>query len=107
LIERESYAEAYYGDSLQAKAKTMTTFKIGDVVMLNSGGQKMTVTGTKDKKGVQHVWCAWNNDGKDETGSYPADALVSATSGEHRGPTHGRVRHEGRNVTMKEKSPAS
>ena len=83
----------------------MTTFKIGDVVMLNSGGQKMTVTGTKDKKGVQHVWCIWNNDGKDETDSYPADAVVSATSGEqriaNRGPTQRRA------VAAKEKSPAS
>jgi uncharacterized protein YodC (DUF2158 family) len=89
----------------------MTTFKIGDVVTLNSGGPKMTVTGAKDKKGVQHVWCTWNNDGKDETGFYPADAVVSVTSGEqrivNRGPTHVRARHEGRAVTIKEKSPAS
>jgi uncharacterized protein YodC (DUF2158 family) len=72
----------------------MTTFKIGDVVVLKSGGPKMTVTNTRDREGVPHVWtAARNKDGKEETGFYPADAVMLATDREppvvNRGPPGG------------------
>jgi len=72
----------------------MTAFKIGDVVVLKSGGPKMTVTNVGDRKGVPHVWCTWNKDGKDETGFYAADAVMLATDRKppvvDRGPPGGK-----------------
>jgi uncharacterized protein YodC (DUF2158 family) len=61
----------------------MSTFKIGNVVVLKSGSSEMTVTNTGNHNGVPHVWCTWRNkDGKDEVGFYPADAVMLATDKE-------------------------
>ena len=70
-----------------------TTFKIGDVVVLKSGGPKMTITNKHDREGVPHVWCTWAKDGKNESAYYPPDAVMLATDREppvvNRGPSCG------------------
>jgi uncharacterized protein YodC (DUF2158 family) len=71
----------------------MSTIKVGDVVVLKSGGSKMTVTQVGPNKGVPYVWTVWNANGKDERGFYPADAVMLATDKEpllvDRGPPGG------------------
>ena len=47
-------------------------FKVGDVVLLKSGGPKMTVTAVLEK--VVHT--AWFAGSKKETGPFPFDAIV-------------------------------
>ena len=55
------------------------TFKIGDVVILKSGGPKMTITSVgKDNFGAPTVWCSWFIDKKNETGSFPIGAVKMA-----------------------------
>jgi uncharacterized protein YodC (DUF2158 family) len=79
------------------RAKTMTSrFKIGDEVMLKAGGQKMTVIGVGDLKGVPHVWCAWHTkDGNEKTNPYPEDALMLVSDKRpptvNRGPPGGKT----------------
>ena len=53
------------------------TLKVGDVVRLKSGGPKMTVTqvGTDSITELLTVWCAWFVLTKQETGTFPADAV--------------------------------
>lgn len=74
----------------------MPTFKIGDVVVLKSGGPKKTITKVGTDKGVPVIWCVWpTKGGKDEVGFYPADALMLATDKKppivNRGPPGGRL----------------
>ncbi len=50
------------------------SFSIGDVVMLKSGGPKMTVTYAKDRE----VFCRWFPDhSTDKSASFPPEALVA------------------------------
>ncbi len=54
-------------------------FKVGDVVILKSGGPKMTV---EDVEGRDTIVCQWFGDSKKlEYGSFPADSLERAESG--------------------------
>ncbi len=54
-------------------------FKVGDVVILKSGGPKMTV---EDVEAGDTIVCQWFVDGKKlEYGSFPADSLERAESG--------------------------
>lgn len=54
---------------------TTTIFKIGDIVLLKSGGPKMTVTYIPiGEREVVHT--SWFAGSKKETGSFPVDALV-------------------------------
>ncbi len=50
-----------------------TKFKVGDVVVLKSGGPRMTVTEDKDDK----VWTTWFAGSKNERGLFPVNALVA------------------------------
>ena len=52
-----------------------TTFKIGDIVQLKSGGPKMTVTliPSSDKNVVHTSWFAGS---KKESGAFPVEALI-------------------------------
>jgi uncharacterized protein YodC (DUF2158 family) len=49
-------------------------FKAGDVVVLKSGGPKMTVTRVEGS----HVFCSWFVGTKSEKGNFPPDALELA-----------------------------
>jgi uncharacterized protein YodC (DUF2158 family) len=51
------------------------TFKIGDIVVLKSGGPKMTVISDEDT--YHRVYCAWFAGAKSERAHYPLDALES------------------------------
>ncbi len=54
-------------------------FKVGDVVVLKSGGPEMTVA-VLDK---DHVWCQWFGGRKLEKGRIPVASLITApTEGE-------------------------
>lgn len=54
-------------------------FAVGDVVMLRSGGPKMTVTYIGDDgMGQTVVSCSWFDGGKPANGDYPPAALQSA-----------------------------
>ena len=54
-------------------------FKVGDIVILKSGGPKMTV---EDVEAVDTIVCQWFVAGqKLEYGSFPADSLERAESG--------------------------
>lgn len=48
------------------------TFKIGDIVVLKSGGPKMTVTEAESSK---HVWTSWFAGAKSERSRFHVDAL--------------------------------
>jgi uncharacterized protein YodC (DUF2158 family) len=50
-------------------------FKPGDIVQLNSGGPKMTVSGTKPWNGIVKVWCDWFEGNKKMSDSFPATSL--------------------------------
>ena len=52
-------------------------FKIGDTVVLKSGGPVMTVTAI-DNEGLV-VWCAWFDGNDEKQESFPADALEAYT----------------------------
>lgn len=52
----------------------MEEFKAGDVVVLKSGGPRMTVQGEGDFEG--QVLCQWFDKGEVKTGSFPAASLV-------------------------------
>ena len=51
----------------------MSKFKVGDIVNLNSGGCKMTVTGFE----MGFVWCAWSSNNDIKTGNFPELALIN------------------------------
>lgn len=57
----------------------MAQFKVGDIVVLKSGGPKMTVTKATgilaDKSEVQ---CSWFAGAKQEHGTFPIAALETA-----------------------------
>lgn len=52
-------------------------FKVGDTVVLKSGGPLMTVTKAgKDTSGANVVWVSWFvGDHTEKTGHFPVDAL--------------------------------
>jgi uncharacterized protein YodC (DUF2158 family) len=56
------------------------SFNIGSVVRLNSGGPLMTITSTSVGENRPTLFiCNWyNTDNRQQTGSYPVDALVEA-----------------------------
>jgi uncharacterized protein YodC (DUF2158 family) len=55
-------------------------FKVGDIVILKSGSPQMTVTQvTIDHGGAsRRVWTAWFSGKKNETSSFPEDAIIMA-----------------------------
>lgn len=54
----------------------MNQFNVGDVVQLNSGGPKMTVT---ELAGDQ-VWCMWFEGPKQQQAIFAVNALKSAVA---------------------------
>lgn len=53
-------------------------FKIGDRVVLKSGGPDMTVTNVGDQMGRLMVWCSWFDGMKPSAATFPPDALELA-----------------------------
>lgn len=49
--------------------------KIGDVVMLKSGGPAMTITTIGDRYGTESAWCAWFDGNKEASGVFPLPTL--------------------------------
>ena len=63
---------------------TMSNLNTGDVVVLKSGGPRMTVTQTGLPK--RHVVCTWLDDAKNQQdGTFSLDALTLASSEPHSG----------------------
>jgi len=54
------------------------SFKVGDLVVLKSGGPKMTVTHTEGGRSGIIITTAWFAGSKSEGGRFPVDALVIA-----------------------------
>ena len=52
------------------------SFKVGDIVVLKSGGPKMTVTQIDTAMGVRTTWFAGS---KMDQGWFPAETLVAVT----------------------------
>lgn len=53
-------------------------FKVGDIVMLKSGGPRMTVCGLP-RESMPRYFCEWfNEDNKLESGNFPQQALIDA-----------------------------
>lgn len=52
--------------------------KVGDVVQLNSGGPKMTVTLVGDSYGTPTVWCVWFEGTKKIEGQFPIGTVKPA-----------------------------
>lgn len=55
-------------------------FKVGDVVVLKSGGPRMTVAVIETEYGNQIV-CKWFVAGVENSGTFPPDALTKSPSG--------------------------
>lgn len=55
-------------------ATKATSFNVGDIVKLKSGGPDMTVKTLPQEKGTTYV-CQWFAGRKLEQGSFPADSL--------------------------------
>ena len=53
---------------------------IGDVVLLKSGGPKMTVSGDSAMFGPSHVVCIWFVDEKRHEEVFPVQALTASIS---------------------------
>jgi len=53
-------------------------FKAGDVVVLKSGGPKMTVTSVGDHYGVETAWTVWFIKDEEKNGSFAVAALKTA-----------------------------
>jgi uncharacterized protein YodC (DUF2158 family) len=64
------------------------SFEVGEVVKLKSGGANMTVTGISTSEDRPPSFnCAWlDKDNRQQVGSFPAEALVSAASGTKKTP---------------------
>ncbi len=58
------------------------TFKVGDVVVLKSGGPEMTVSQEPTLTDEDHVRCQWFGGRKLETGRFPIASLVPAPKDE-------------------------
>lgn len=50
-------------------------WKVGDVVLLKSGGPKMTVSNVTRDDGNLKVWCTWFDGSKKNDAPFPADTL--------------------------------
>lgn len=59
----------------------MKKFKVGQVVMLRSGGPEMTVS-DRDTLDDEHAWCQWFGGRKLEEGKFPVASLVEPTDGD-------------------------
>lgn len=58
---------------------TENVFKAGDVVMLKSGGPKMTVTSVGEESWTGTVWVSWfDSSNKPQKGDYPQESLEPA-----------------------------
>jgi len=53
-------------------------FKIGDVVLLKSGGEAMTVEGYEDGENTPLVKCVWSDKGKVQRGNFIEATLEKA-----------------------------
>jgi len=53
----------------------MAKFKVGDIVELNSGGPKMTVS----RIAARHLYCCWFTAGKRQEACFPPATLRPAT----------------------------
>ncbi|WP_442909830.1 YodC family protein [Hyphomicrobium sp.] len=51
--------------------------KVGDVVILKSGGPEMTVSEEPKRTDADHVWCQWFGGRKLEKGRFPVASLIS------------------------------
>lgn len=50
--------------------------KPGDIVMLMSGGPRMTVTDVRSMNGQLRAWCSWFlENGEEKQGVFPVDSL--------------------------------
>lgn len=68
---------------MPAEVGTMSGLKVGDVVRLKSGGQKMTVTFTGGTHMDGSVRCVWHDgEGKVHREWFPEEAIAVV----HRGP---------------------
>jgi uncharacterized protein YodC (DUF2158 family) len=56
----------------------MPTFRLGDVVQLNSGGPKMTITSVYDQDSPIRYATDWFTGSKREDGLFPEAALQAA-----------------------------
>lgn len=56
-------------------------FEIGDVVMLKSGGESMTVEGYDDADTPPRVVCIWSDKGKIQHGRFIEATLENVESG--------------------------
>lgn len=58
-----------------------SSFKVGDIVQLKSGGPEMTIQRTPEKeKGINSYYtCQWFAGKKLESGNFPADSLKPVT----------------------------
>jgi uncharacterized protein YodC (DUF2158 family) len=70
--ERSRIYRQVTANSLEAGGYRMY-FKIGDTVILKSGGPAMTVTAI-DNEGLV-VWCTWFDGNDEKQESFPVDAL--------------------------------
>jgi uncharacterized protein YodC (DUF2158 family) len=52
--------------------------KAGDVVQLNSGGPRMTVTEVKNWNGKMTAYCSWFVNEKNHSDSFPVSSLKTA-----------------------------
>lgn len=57
---------------------TEIPFKPKDVVMVRSGGPRMTVTQVGERYGDPVVWCTWFDKTKKFEDTFPPDALMIA-----------------------------
>lgn len=74
---------AYHGDKIHPKGYGMSDqFKPGDVVMLKSGGPKMTVNDVgPDFGGKPKVWCTWFEGPKKFNDAFEPTSLKPAVIG--------------------------
>jgi uncharacterized protein YodC (DUF2158 family) len=65
--------------SLSKRGAIMRKFKVGDVVQLNSGGPRMTVTQELTGKDRITYYCAWFHENENKISTFPGDALKTAS----------------------------
>jgi len=71
-----AYHVLFLNPSNAEKPKMSETFQLGDVVVLKSGGPKMTVSMTGDDSFQRPtVWCDWFEGNKKISGTFPPSSL--------------------------------